>query len=221
MYRIQNNTSRLLLQRPETGMGYQVISFRDIGIVIFNATTAIYLNELRSRNLTEEEYDLISENPNNPALNRLENLELSDNFEVFSIFNPSQSGNRYGLSYSETAIEPSKKIIPIGVPRSYYRFSAYYNDKRIDPITGNFLPGTYATTFADMHFVPSGFAAVGRYALPVRASARYISQIVTYDRPTLIGTVKPDYGQAGGGVEVFFQNGAKNQPGSSFRINEG
>jgi len=72
-----------------------------------------------------------------------------------------------------------------------------------------------------MHFVPSRFAAVGRYALPNPASASYIFHIVTFDRPTLIGTATPNFGQAGGGVEVFFSTGATNRPGTSFQINVG
>ncbi len=83
------------------------------------------------------------------------------------------------------------------------------------------MPGTYATTYSDFHLVPSGFAAVGRYALPNPASARFLFQITTYDRPTFMGTATPNFGQAGGGVEVFFQSQATNAPGASFMIDIG
>jgi hypothetical protein len=37
----------------------------------------------------------------------------------------------------------------------------------------------------------------------------------------MMGTATPNFGQAGGGVEVLFGNGAKNGPGLSFMIDAG
>ena len=56
-----------------------------------------------------------------------------------------------------------------------------------------------------MHFVPSGFAAAGRYNLPNPASSKYISPIVTYKKPNLMGTAAPNYGQAGGVWKCFLR----------------
>jgi hypothetical protein len=77
---------------------------------------------------------------------------------------------------------------------------------------GSFTNGTYATTFNDLRMVPSGLAAVGRYALPLPDAARYTYSIVT-NGPHRMGTALPNYGQAGGGVEVCFPNGAEPLPG--------
>jgi hypothetical protein len=93
-------------------------------------------------------------------------------------------------------------------PMAYFRFSANPNDPRVLR-SGDFVKGTYATTYNDLQMVPSGFAAVGRYALPSSLSAKFMYIIITDSVPQLIGTAVPNFGQAGGGVEVQFVNGAK------------
>ena len=219
LFRLDQTAIARLLEQPESGLGYQVVLLRNSPLVVFNATTAIPLEELRSRSFTAEDYFLLSGDPE--TLSTQESLRYDGSLDVvFSQFDPELRSSVFGLSFSETAIEPSESAIPTRLPQSYYRYSAYYRDKRVDS-HGNFLPGTYATTYPDMHFVPSGFAAVGRYALPNPASARFVFGIVTFDRPTLIGTATPNFGQAGGGVEVLFGNGAQNRPGTSFQINVG
>ena len=70
------------------------------------------------------------------------------------------------------------------------------------------MQGTYATTEWDSHIVPSGLAAVARYALPNPMPAIYCFRIApSQGIPILVGTTSPAYSQAGGGVEVRF-----NQP---------
>ena len=219
IYSLGPNTIQRLVDQPESGIGYQIVRYRNDPIVIFNATAAIPLKELRESRFHSEDLDALSDNPE--ATGNHEHLDLNDEaVVVFSLLDQNLRKDDFGLSFSEAVVEPSDKIIPSGVPRSYYRYSSYYKDKRIMP-NGDFLPGTYATTYSDMHFVPSGFAAVGRYALPNPASACYLFTLVTFDRPTLMGTATPNFSQAGGGVEVLFGNGAKNKPGASFKINIG
>ena len=68
---------------------------------------------------------------------------------------------------------------------------------------GQIIQNTYLTSFNDQQFVNSGFGAVGRYAMPLPLPASYKHQ---YTFPAgirlLVGTVAPQFGQAGGGVEV-------------------
>jgi hypothetical protein len=45
-----------------------------------------------------------------------------------------------------------------------------------------------------------------------------LCQIISFDRPTRMGTATPNFGQAGDGVEVLFGNGAKNGSNLSFMI---
>ena len=70
-------------------------------------------------------------------------------------------------------------------------------------------PGSYATTKTDLT-VLSGLAAVGRFALPTRISARYVFRITPGKGVKIFyGTVIPNYGLCGGGVEVFFPDGTR------------
>ncbi|MGA8171344.1 MAG: hypothetical protein WB816_11040 [Methylocystis sp.] len=85
-----------------------------------------------------------------------------------------------------------------------YRYTILRNDPRIGP-NGEVSPGTYATTSSDAAFVASGFGAVGRYALPALLPRCYKFKIVPPDgAPIKVGACQPNFGQAGGGVEVEF-----------------
>lgn len=90
----------------------------------------------------------------------------------------------------------------------FVRFSAFKNDRRVRP-DGSLLPGTYVTSERDAGVVPSGFAVVGRYALPNPISATNRFDIeVPGGISGLVGTVLPAFGQSGGGVEIELTNGA-------------
>jgi hypothetical protein len=89
----------------------------------------------------------------------------------------------------------------------FYRLSAFRNDKRITPVKG-LAKHTYATSDNDIKEVPSGLAAVGRYALPSPLPAIHV--FIIHPTPGTVvayGTVRPNYGMAGGGVEAYFPNG--------------
>ncbi len=103
--------------------------------------------------------------------------------------------------------------------RIYIRYSAFPSCPRICP-NGAFSTGTYATSYEDSKMVPSGFAAVGRYALPNPLPNRYMFAIATTSAPTYAGTVTPNFGQAGGGVEVVFGGGATPNPNHAHEILE-
>jgi hypothetical protein len=83
----------------------------------------------------------------------------------------------------------------------FYRCLSSPNDPRY--ISGSLAAGTYLTTALDRDYANSGFATVGRYALPIPLPASYVLQ---YELPKntkiKVGTVAPMFGQAGGGVEV-------------------
>ncbi len=97
-------------------------------------------------------------------------------------------------------------------PEEFVRFSAFQNDRRVRP-DGSILPGTYVTSKRDTLCAPSGYAVVGRYALPnpVSATNRF-DMLVPGGTSGLVGTVSPAFGQSGGGVEIEFVNGTP--PGS-------
>lgn len=220
MFRSSEGDSERLLNLPESGMGYQIIYAWDEPYVVFNATVLVSLSQLIEEQFTVGDYEILSGNPEGERINSLDTRDARGKFELtFNDFDSEFRKIDTGLAFNKNAIQPGAGLFLPNRPLSYYRFCAYYLDKRVDKF--GFKPGTYATTFNDLHFVPSGFAAVGRYALPNPASAKYIFQIVTFDKPDLMGTASPNHSQAGGGVEVYFKHGAKNAPGCSFMINAG
>jgi len=59
----------------------------------------------------------------------------------------------------------------------------------------------------DLLLVPSGLAAVARYALPSLLPARWRYELrPAAGTPIRYGATIPAYGQSGGGVEVMFPN---------------
>jgi hypothetical protein len=124
-----------------------------------------------------------------------------------------ESGRR--SLFSRTALVVSRTS---SLPAAFIRYSARSQDPRVHPKTGNFAPGTYAAPWSEAPLVPSGFAAVARYALPNPFAARRVYLIVTNSTPQLIGAAAPNYGQAGGGVEVLFPNGAQAMYGTPHLI---
>ena len=219
--RVGERTEAQLLKMPETGMGFQVIRYRRDYLVVFNTILIIPLSELRERRFTQDDYMFLSGNPESSVILNLDVLDIQGDFSLaFSFFDREYRDTNTGLTFSEPIISPPDHVISPKRPYSYYRYSAFYKDKRVAS-DGSYLPGTYATTYNDSHFVPSGFAAVGRYALPNPASAQYVFPILTFTQPTFIGTAAPNFGQAGGGVEVLFEYGAQNRAGLSFMISAG
>lgn len=219
-FRIATDDQMKLIEMRESGMGYQVIKSETTPFMVFNATIAVELDEYRNSRFTEDDYEILSGDPESQNILKLQMRDFEGAFSlIYSDFDPEERKDESPFTYNPNAIPPiywpkSPKAF------SYYRFSAYLKDKRVDA-NGGFKPGTYATTYNDLHFVPSGFAAVGRYALPNPASARFVHQIITFEKPDLMGTATPNNGQAGGGVEVYFLNGALNIPGGFFSIDIG
>jgi hypothetical protein len=96
---------------------------------------------------------------------------------------------------------PLLGTITLAAPTAFYRLLMSPNDHRF--ANGKLAKQTYLTTDLDRLLVNTGFAAVGRYALPIPVPA---SHVVAYVFPVgtvlNVGTVQPNFGQAGGGVEV-------------------
>jgi Tuberculosis necrotizing toxin len=89
----------------------------------------------------------------------------------------------------------------------FYRFLSSSSDPRYatDALTGTnqLSAGTYLTTRRDQRYANTGFATVGRFALPIPRPASYVHRYELPAGTTIdVGTVAPMFGQAGGGVEV-------------------
>lgn len=221
LYRILELDMKPLLALPESGLGYQVVR-TELGLtIILNAMIAYPYIERQYDKLPEDIYGYLDGSLKDDDFNKLPTRSLSIGTKLaFTNFPLGPALTNTPLNIAMNVISPPAALIATGYPIPYYRFSAFATDRRILP-NGDFLPGSYATTHADMPHVPSGFAAVGRYALPNPASARFVYSIHTYTRPSLMGTAAPNFGQAGGGVEVFFATGATHVSGKPYRITAG
>lgn len=84
---------------------------------------------------------------------------------------------------------------------TYWRLSAYANDRRITE-DRRLVKDSYVTSNSDIEVVGSGFAAVGRYALPNPFPSIYAFAVRPRPGTRIsLGTVRPNFGHAGGGVE--------------------
>jgi hypothetical protein len=126
-------------------------------------------------------------------------------------------------SLAASAVSPTSAGVAAALPSSlikhdtikanrvFYRYSAFNPDRRVDPTTGYFLAGTYAAPASEVPFVPTGFVAVGRFALPNTLPASYRYEIEAPAGTVVdFGTVAPAFGQTGGGVEAYFGNSVTN-----------
>jgi hypothetical protein len=93
-----------------------------------------------------------------------------------------------------------------GVGESYFRFEPWPTSRRINqPTSGGVLAGTYTVPRSELPFLPTGFAAVARCALPNLLPACFKWELQPpSNTPFRCGASVPLYGQAGGGVEVEF-----------------
>ena len=93
----------------------------------------------------------------------------------------------------------------------FYRWESWPSSFRINQTTGQIAPWTFASPSLELPFIPTGFAAVARAALPsfFPAVFRWALQ-PDIGTSILCGAVVPMHGQAGGGVEVCFDIGARN-----------
>lgn len=176
VWNLNEQAIKSLSELPETGMGFQIVEAICWGetrpFIIFNSELAIDISALGL---------IRSDDPSVFLKNGLSIIEsLKGHRETLS---SAPSPHSFKLLSSRISTEPSyisKGVAPLyaSMPSSlvkkvilrenriFHRFSAFNLDRRVDPLTGDFLPGTYATTESEVPFVPSGFAAVGRFALP-------------------------------------------------------
>lgn len=221
---MNENAIQAIRNLPETGMGFQIVEAHVRGkarpLLVFNASEAIDISQLGLE--MSQEPDAILRNGlriinamKNDIVNSRPMAPDTSGFKLLSSRIPIVAAALAAVSpvAAPVAALPSSlvKTVILTANRVFHRFSAYKPDMRVDPSTGNFLAGTYAAPASEVPFVPTGFAAVGRFALPVNLPASHHYQIEA-PAGTLVhfGTVAPAFGQAGGGVEALFTNAVTN-----------
>ncbi len=218
LYKIDKQLRQRLLAERETGMGYQRVYIGGGQYVVLNSIIGMDTNELwlpTAEDLHSLEELLTAEEREkalDAAISRLSDLPIV----AGTIVNVSQEQDPAGQSASEVSdsagelnsdfdIESHGSYLSnTSLKEKFVRFSAFSNDLRIRQ-DGSILAGTYATTLVDATVVPSGLAAVARYALPNPWPALYAFDFSASAGTSIFcGTVAPQFGQSGGGVEVFF-----------------
>ena len=185
LYRIDEDIRQFLLSQPEYGMGYQLVQRNDDGnrILILNAELGVETKHL----VGSFEHDRMQ-------------VTAGRDFRSLQL-NPQDLTVLTHGSYSSRTRKGEV----------FVRYSAFPNDRRIQS-DGSVVSGSYVTTENDaghwgQPFGWTGLSVVARYALPDPRPA--INLFLLRPRvtiPILCGTVAPNYGQAGGGVEVRFES---------------
>jgi hypothetical protein len=198
-----------LLALPETGMGFQLVSGslhgRTALFIVFNAELAFDLSNVEFLTGTDPATMLANSirvlsamrRASTPLIARLEphSFALLESRVATNPVPPSVPA-----SGSPAIVPPSSlvKNTVLSANRVFHRYAAFNPDRRVNSVTGDFAPGTYAVPESEVAFIPTGFAAVGRLALPnlLPASHHYIVEAPS-GIPVSFGTVAPAFGQAG------------------------
>ena len=222
MWNLSEAAIKELQNLPETGMGFLLVEATIMG----NATRLLVLDSEPAIDLSQIELTP----GDDPAVILHNGIKVIEALKVDTVrtmfaapgphsfrllqtrIGPLPSGSVVAGASVRTALPSSLvKHDKLKANRVFYRYSAFNLDKRVDPVTGSFLPGTYAAPESEIPFVPTGFLAVGRFALPnvLPASFRYE---ITAPVGTVgdFGSVAPAYGQSGGGVEAYFASAVTN-----------
>ena len=201
--RVSENLRESLLDDAETGMGYQIATITGSRYLILNAELAFELLP-HAGSHTEDSSRCLQD-----RLGTEDMSWLKDRVQAYlAEGTPLTQGLRSLDSGERPVVETHGSYPSSSLPREIFvRYSAFRRDFRIDPRDFSVRPGTYATTATDAPHVPSGLAAVGRYALPNQVPAVHKFTLTPPKAaPITCGTAAPRFGQAGGGVEVLFAN---------------
>jgi hypothetical protein len=223
MWNLDNSAIEDLTGLPETGMGFQLVESLIWGtptpLLVFNSERAIDLSQIGLE--PGDDPDVILRN----GLRIIETLKADVVTTVFSapaprsfrLLNarigilPSTNASVAGAGLRAALPASLVKHDKLKANRVFHRFSAFNPDRRVDPITGSFLAGTYAAPASEAPYVPTGFVAVGRFALPNNLPASFHYEIEAPAGTSVdFGTVAPAFGQSGGGVEAYFANAVPN-----------
>ncbi len=225
IHKLYTSDTKLLLSKPETGMGYQIIEATRAGrntkerFCVYNGQLIIDLDASFKRNkelafsknfsTILNESNLLNINTGSiQVLSKKTFISLSENLiSRIKLMSETDKKNKKRNSGGKGAIDNSKEYAN-GV-EVFARVSAYEDDKRIDFINKRLKDGSFTTTEQDYKDCCStNDDPVDRYALPNDEKIKW----VFYIKPKIInvlqrGIVQPDFGHDGGGIESYFEIG--------------
>lgn len=217
IYKIYEQDAETLLEKPETGMGYQIINASQYNrnhsrkFVVYNTNLAIELDaefQTYRRLIINEGYKSV--------LGKATELMLeTDSIRVFATspnreYKMLSASNKIGKKrYSGGRGAKDSPIRNATGNETFVRLSAYEDDKRIDFVNMKLKSGSYTTTEQDyIDCYSTKDNPVDRYALPNDEPIKCAFYIKPKSINTLQqGIVQPDFGHEGGGIEAYFENG--------------
>lgn len=223
IYRIYEQDSETLVEQPETGMGYQIVSTRQYNrfttkkLVVYNTRLAVDLDEnfdANRKKIINEGYKIMLSKSQElmletdsikviPHSELKESVQLSTLEKLLFNMNKRHSG---GKGATDNPKEYAKG------DENFVRLSAFEDDRRIDTVNKKLKPGSFATTEADYRIcLAEKDNPVDRYALPNDDKIEWAFYIRPKSTDQLQrGIVQPAFGHSGGGIEAYFENGTSN-----------
>ena len=197
---------------PETGMGFYICKLDDGNFIsVLNDGTVLPLYKFTGFYGLEE----LLNGEKIPDNRQPQHLQIVSVFKdtpsaLVALQAAPQISPRYTGNAGAIPLIVSQQL---PVDTVFYRCCRSATDPKYDPQQRELKNGTYLTTQLDYPYANTGFASVGRYALPIPLPACYLFQYELSAGITIrAGTVAPAFGQAGGGVEICLQKDEKAKP---------
>ena len=219
IYKIYEQDAQTLLEKPETGMGYQIVNAKQYDryetkrFIIYNTNLAVELDsdfQTNRMKIIREGYKSVL-NSSKELMLETDSIQVIGQIQAStrSVIALSESERIYHkrLSGGKGATESPKELAN-GV-EYFARISAYEDDKRIDFVKMRLTNGSFATTYTDYSdCVKTNDNPIDRYALPNDENIKWTFYIQPKSNDILQkGIVQPAFNHAGGGVEAFFDKG--------------
>lgn len=204
-HRIHHILTELLLEMPETGLGYQVVqasTFKSELVkpyIVYNAQLFLDLdsefNQFAQQFLDNNIEDI-------QEMSKL--LELNPKTIRMIPKSTLYTQRHNGL---KAATESSKQEADSEV--IFVRMTPYFDDLRLCHSDKKLRPGSYVTSVDDYgHCVYTDDNPVDRYALPYSGMLESVSYLqVSKNEQFQKGIVQPLFNQNGGGEEIFLELG--------------
>jgi len=204
-YKLSSEQENYLLNKPETGMGYQVVEASKGGnyglerFLVLNTEVVIEMDgrqgEFVSKAVNEGIYSLKAM-ASVVTLNRI------------TVLNERQFRNMVNESKNERGAIDNPKEPANGI-EVFVRLSAFDDDKRVDKVRKCLKPGSFTTTEVDyLVCKATGGDPIQRYALPSNDTIKWAFHVQPVKNEQLQrGTVQPANNKPGGGKEVYFETG--------------
>lgn len=209
MNKLTDTLQQKLMDLPETGMGYQIVNAYRRNA---RAEECVVLNSEVIEPINRRPLSLVLEHMFSEGVERMmKSATITDIVDVELVTDLKDFSESSDV-LRKSATDAQHATITYGYSgEEFIRFSAFYDDKRVDKTLKKLLPGSYATTQSNaLYCMSNNIDPVSYYALPCHKVAYAFNIRLSIPTKYKKGTVLPNHGQKGGGVEVLFVYGTSN-----------